>query len=167
MRPKNNMLVQEKTEKQVTRVDTHRLIKNCDIGKGTKIFYFVNMYGCKIGRNCMIGAFVEIQKGVKIGDGTRIQSHSFLCEGVEIGDNVFVGHGVVFANDMHPSIETWRDKTYKMEKTIVGNNASIGNNATILPGITIGESAVIGAGSVVTKNVPACATVVGNPGRAL
>jgi len=162
----DDVLVQKKTGLAIWS-DAYRLVKNCDIGRGTKIFYFVNMYDCKVGRNCMIGCFVEIQKGVKIGNGVRIQSHSFLCEGVEVGNDVFIGHGVVFSNDRYPSIRTWRDKTYKIEKTIVGNGASIGNNVTLLPGLKIGGEAVIGAGSVVTKHVPAGARVVGNPGRIL
>ena len=143
------------------------MIKDCDIKKHTTIYHFVNLYECKIGRNCMVGSFVEIQKGVKIGNNVRIQSHSFLCEGVKIEDNVFIGHGVVFSNDRHPSVKMQQKGAWKMEKTTVKKGASVGNNATILPGITIGENAMIGAGSVVTKNVPKGATIAGNPGRLL
>lgn len=140
------------------------ITRNCKIGKNTKIYNYVNLYECEIGDNCMIGSFVEMQKGVKVGNNVRIQSHSFLCEGVVVGSDVFIGHGVIFSNDKYPSIKSQRDGTWKMEITIVERGASIGNNSTILPCITIGEGAMIGAGSVVTKNVPKGATVVGNPG---
>ncbi len=140
------------------------IIRDCKIGKGTKIYNFVNLYECEIGKNCMIGSFVEMQKGVKIGNNVRIQSHSFLCEGVVVGSDVFIGHGVVFSNDKYPSVKSQQDGTWKMEMIIVERGASIGNNATILPGITIGENTLIGAGSVVTKSVPKDAIVMGNPG---
>ena len=140
----------------------NQAIKECKIGKNTKIWNFVNIYGCEIGDNCMIGAFVEIQKEAKIGDNTRIQSHAFICEGVTIGNDVFVGHGAVFTNVKKPSMKTYPNKP--ILKTIVGNGAIIGSNATILP-VTIGKNAIIGAGSVVTKDVPPNATVAGNPAR--
>ena len=148
----------------LTHVDSHRVIKKCNIGKGTTIYHFVNLYECEIGENCMIGSFVEIQKGVQIGNNVRIQSHSFLCEDVMVGSNVFIGHGVIFSNDKYPSIKTQQNDTWEKEMTFVREGASIGNNATILPGIIIGENAMIGAGAVVTKNVPKGATIMGNPG---
>lgn len=128
------------------------------------------MYGCKVGNNSSIGSFVEIQKDVVIGDRIKIQSHSFICEGVIIEDDVFIGHHVVFINDNYPrSInKSGRLKTkgdWKLLKTLVKKGASIGSNSTILGGITIGENAMVGAGSVVTKNVEENAIVVGNPAR--
>jgi acetyltransferase-like isoleucine patch superfamily enzyme len=141
----------------------HSFVKNTEIGNDTKIWYFSNIYGATIGKNCMIGTFVELQKDVKIGDNSKISSHSFLCSGVEIGKNVFIGHGVAFINDRSPIAS---NKDWKMEKTIVKDGASIGSNATILP-VTIGKNALIGAGAVVTKDVPDNAIVVGNPGRIL
>lgn len=143
-----------------------KLIKDCKIGKGTKIYGFTNLYGCEIGDNCMIGPFVEIQKEVKIGNNVRVQSHSFICTGVIIEDDVFIGHGVMFINDRSPSVKTAREGTWKLERTLVKRGASIGNNATILP-VTIGENALIGAGSVVTKDVPPNTIVVGNPAKIL
>jgi len=134
------------------------IIKDCKIGKGTKIWEYVNMYGCEIGENCMIGSFVEIQKDVKIGNNVRIQSHSFVCSLVTIEDNVFIGHGVMFINDLRPPS---RDPK-KWKSILIKKGASIGSNATILP-VTIGENAVVGAGAVVTKNVAPNTIVVGNP----
>lgn len=142
----------------------NQIIKDCKIGKNTKVWSFVNLYGCEIGDNCMIGAFVEIQKGVKIGNNVRVQSHAFICEGVTIEDNVFIGHGVMFTNVKHPSMRTYPNKP--ILKTLVKEGAIIGSNATILP-VTIGKNAVIGAGAVVTKNVPANTIVAGNPARAI
>ncbi len=140
----------------------HQLINNCKIGKNTKIWNFVNIYGCEIGDNSMVGGFVEIQKDVKIGNNCRIQSHSFVCSLVTIEDNVFVGHGVMFINDLLPP--SGDPKNWK--KTHIGKNVSIGSNATILP-VVIGENCIIGAGAVVTKDVPANSVVVGNPGKVL
>ncbi len=137
--------------------------KNCKIGKGTIIRPFVNLYGCTIGRNCMIGTFVEIQKGAIIGNRVRVQSHSFICEGVTIEDDVFIGHGVMFINDKYPKVAS----DWKLLPVRVKKGASIGSNATILGGVTIGEKAMIGAGSVVTRDVPAGTTVAGNPARRL
>lgn len=137
-------------------------IKDCKIGKNTKIWDFVNLYGCEIGNNCMIGAFVEIQKGVKIGNNVRIQSHTLICEGVTIENDVFIGHGVMFTNIKKPSMKTYPNKP--LLKTLVKNGAVIGSNATILP-VTIGKNAVVGAGSVVTKDIPSSKTVAGNPAR--
>jgi acetyltransferase-like isoleucine patch superfamily enzyme len=135
--------------------------KNCNIGKGTVVRPYVNLYGCRIGEDCMIGTFVEIQKGAIVGNHVRVQSHSFICEGVTVEDDVFIGHGVVFINDNHPRANT----PWKLLPVLVRKGASIGSNATILGGVTIGEKALIGAGSVVTKNVPDGATVAGNPAK--
>jgi acetyltransferase-like isoleucine patch superfamily enzyme len=140
------------------------------LGKGVRVFNFVNMYGCEVDDNSKIGAFVEIQKGVKIGKNCKISSHTFICEGVTIEDNVFVGHNVSFINDKHPrattpdgSMQTEAD--WKVETTVVKKGASIGTSATILCGVTIGENAIVGAGSVVTKDVPPNAVVSGVPAR--
>lgn len=142
------------------------------LGKDVKIFSFVNMYGCTIGDRSKIGTFVEIQKGVVVGKDCKVSSHTFICEGVEIEDRVFVGHNVTFINDRKPrattedgSLQTEADWT--CERTLVRQGASIGSSATILCGITIGRNALIGAGAVVTADVPDNATVVGVPSRAL
>ena len=141
------------------------------LGQNVKLSKFINMYGCAVGDNTKIGAFVEIQKNAVVGRNCKISSHSFLCEGVTIEDNVFIGHGVMFINDSYPratkggQLQTEAD--WKVERTLVGKGASIGSGATILSNITIGENALIGAGSVVTKNVPANAVVAGNPARIL
>ena len=132
----------------------------------------VNVFGCRVGSETLIGPFVEIQSDVVIGSRCKISSHSFVCSGVTIEDEVFVGHGVMFTNDRNPratnadgSLQTESDWT--MEKTLVQRRASIGSGAVILPGVTIGEGALVGAGAVVTRDVPAGATVVGNPARAV
>ena len=148
----------------------YQVITDCKIGKNTKLWKFINLYGCTIGDNCMIGSFVEIQNSVKIANNVRVQSHTFICEGVTIRDDVFVGHGVVFINDNHPRAVNAKGKPiarkdWKLLPIVVKKGASIGSNATILGGVTIGEHAMVGAGSVVTKDVPARATVVGNPAR--
>lgn len=142
------------------------------IGEGVKIFKFVNLYGCEIGDGSKIGTFVEIQKNAVIGKNCKISSHSFICEGVHIEDNVFLGHGVMFTNDIYPratradgSPQTEED--WQVVTTVIKKNASIGSNATILAGITIGENALVGAGSVVTKDVPDNTIVAGNPARVL
>lgn len=145
--------------------DAHQYIVDCTIGEHTIIRPFVNLYGARIGKNCMIGTFVEIQKGVVIGNSVRVQSHAFICEGVTIEDNVFVGHHVVFINDNYPRIQNAVNKNWKLLPVVVKTGASIGSNATILGGITIGVNALVGAGCVVTKDVPDGATVVGNPAR--
>jgi len=145
-------------------------LNNVTVGQNVRIFNFVNAYGCSIDDGSKIGAFVEIQKGVFIGKNCKISSHSFLCEGVHIEDNVFVGHGVMFTNDLFPratnadgSQQTEAD--WKVIETHVKKGASIGSNATILAGITIGENALVGAGAVVTKDVPANTIVAGSPAR--
>lgn len=142
------------------------------LGEGVQVFAFANLYGCEIGDETKIGAFVEIQRGVRVGARCKISSHSFVCEGVVIEDGVFVGHHVVFTNDRHPSAVTHSGELmvkgqWSLEQTLVQRRASVGSGAVILPGVTIGEGAIIGAGSVVTKDVPPLTTVVGNPARVL
>jgi acetyltransferase-like isoleucine patch superfamily enzyme len=156
--------------KTVTINNEKQSLNNITIGKNVKIFNFVNAYGCTIDDGSKVGTFVEIQKGVIIGKNCKISSHSFICEGVQLEDNVFVGHGVMFTNDLFPraanpdgTLQTESD--WKMIETIVKKGSSIGSNATILCGITIGENSMIGAGSMVTKDVPANAIVAGNPAK--
>lgn len=149
-----------------------KTIINCIIGKNTKVYDFVNLYGCTIGEFCIIGPFVEIQKDVIIGNNVKIESHSFICTGVSIEDGVLIGHHVVFTNDKYPGAVTSDGKLknvkdWKLENTIIKRNASIGSNATLLPGITVYENAIIGAGSVVTKDVPPSTIVAGNPAKIL
>ena len=145
-------------------------LNNVTVGENVRIFNFVNAYGCSIDDGSKVGAFVEIQKGVFIGKNCKISSHSFLCEGVHIEDNVFIGHGVMFTNDLFPRATNadgsqQTDADWKVIETHVKKGASIGSNATILAGITIGENSLIGAGSVVTKDVPANTIVAGSPAR--
>lgn len=154
--------VRDLVERKQYQPNQYQLINNCSIGKNTKIWNFVNIYGCIIGDNCMVGTFVEIQKDVIIGNNCRIQSHSFICSLVTIEDNVFVGHGVMFINDLLPP--SGDSKNWK--RTIIKKGVSIGSNATILP-VTIGENSIIGAGAVVTKDFPANSVVVGNPAKVL
>ncbi len=137
------------------------------LGRDVAIFEFVNLYGCEIGDESRIGAFVEIQRDVVIGRRVRVQSHTFICSGVRIGDDVFVGHNVTFINDRHPSVEGARTGNWTLEPTIVESRVSIGSGVVILCGLTIGEGARIGAGAVVTHSVPAGALVAGVPARAL
>ncbi len=139
-------------------------IVNASFGEDVKIIKPVNLYGCEIGTNCFIGPFVEIQKDVRIGSGTKIQSHAFICELVEIGNDCFVGHGVVFINDLFSNGGPARGNKALWKRTQVGNNVSIGSNATILP-ITICDNVVIGAGSVVTKSIFQPGVYAGNPAR--
>jgi len=139
------------------------------LGRDVKLSKFINLYGCEIGDETKIGAFVEIQKNAVIGKRCKISSHTFVCEGVVIEDNVFIGHGVMFINDIYPratangQLQTEAD--WKVERTLIKNGASIGTGATILANITIGENAIVGAGSVVTKDVPANCIVAGNPAK--
>jgi acetyltransferase-like isoleucine patch superfamily enzyme len=139
------------------------------LGKGVKLSKFINLYGCAIGDDTKIGAFVEIQKNASVGRQCKISSHTFVCEGVTIEDNVFIGHGVMFINDIYPratangQLQTEAD--WRVERTVIKNGASIGTGATILANVTIGENAIVGAGSVVTKNVPANCIVAGNPAK--
>uniref|UniRef100_A0A7C6EHW7 N-acetyltransferase n=1 Tax=candidate division WOR-3 bacterium TaxID=2052148 RepID=A0A7C6EHW7_UNCW3 len=149
-----------------------QIIKDVKLGKNVKIFGFVNLYGCEIGDNTKIGTFVEIQKNAKIGKNCKISTHTFICEGVTIEDNVFVGHNVTFINDKYPratnpdgSMQTETD--WQVVPTLVKKGASIGSSATILCGVTIGENAIVGAGSVVTKDVPDNAIVAGVPAKVI
>jgi len=142
------------------------------LGENVKISKFVNLYGCSVGANSKIGAFVEIQKNASVGRNCKISSHSFVCEGVTIEDDVFIGHGVTFINDLYPratngsgTLQTEADWT--VEKTLVKKGASIGSGSTILARVTIGENAIVGAGSVVTRDVPDNAIVAGNPARTM
>ena len=142
------------------------------LGANVKLARFINLYGCEVGDQTKIGTFVEIQKNAKVGKRCKISSHTFICEGVIMEDNVFVGHGVTFINDTYPRAVTadgklQTDADWKVEPTVVKKGASIGSGATILSNLTIGENAMVGAGSVVTKSVPANTVVVGNPARVL
>ncbi len=142
------------------------------LGKNVRLAKFINLYGCEIGDEAKIGAFVEVQKNARIGRRCKISSHTFICEGVTIEDNVFVGHGVVFINDSYPRATTAEgqlqsEQDWVVERTLVKKGASIGSGATILSRVTIGEHAIVGAGSVVTRNVRPCTIVWGNPAKFL
>jgi acetyltransferase-like isoleucine patch superfamily enzyme len=142
------------------------------LGKDIRLSKFINLYGCEIGDETKIGAFVEIQKNSRVGRRCKISSHTFICEGVEIEDNVFIGHSVTFINDSYPRATTpegelQTEADWKVEVTRVGKGASVGSGSTILSQVTIGENAIVGAGSVVTKDVPANAIVAGNPAKLL
>ena len=152
--------------------DMLRIAPDVKLGKDVKLAGFVNLYGCEIGDGTKLGTFVEVQKNAVIGRNCKISSHTFVCEGVTVEDNVFVGHGVVFINDSYPratnptgALQTEVD--WKVERTVVKSGASIGSGATILSQIVIGENSIVGAGSVVTKDVPANAIVAGNPAKLL
>lgn len=147
-----------------------RIAPDVKLGKGVRIFAFTNLYGCELGDDVKVGTFVEIQKGAKIGNRCKISSHTFICEGVTLEDEVFIGHNVTFVNDLFPratnaggGLQTEAD--WKCIPTLVKRGASIGSGATLLCGITVGERALIGAGSVVTRDVPDFAVVAGNPAR--
>ena len=139
------------------------------LGRDVRLSKFINLYGCEVGDETKIGAFVEIQKNATVGKRCKVSSHTFICEGVTIEDNVFIGHGVMFINDIYPratangQLQTEAD--WKVERTVIKKGASIGTGATILANVTIGENAIVGAGSVVTKNVPANCIVAGNPAK--
>ncbi len=142
------------------------------LGNNVKLSKFINLYGCEIGDNTKIGAFVEIQKNAKVGKNCKISSHTFICEGVTIEDEAFIGHGVVFINDIYPRAATvsgalQTEADWKVETTLIKKGASVGSGATILARVTIGENAMIGAGAVVTKDVPPNSIVAGNPARVL
>jgi acetyltransferase-like isoleucine patch superfamily enzyme len=148
----------------------YRLIEDVDFGANVLVFPFTNLYGCQIGDNTRIGPFVEIQRGAVVGALCKISSHSFICAGVEIGDEVIIGHGVLFTNDKYPRATTEEgvlqtDGDWELGRTVVRRRASIGSGAVILSGLTIGENATIGAGAVVTRDVPPGAVVAGVPGR--
>ncbi len=156
--------------KLITVDSDKQSLNNVQVGESVRFFNFVNAYGCSIDDNSKVGAFVEIQKGASVGKNCKISSHTFICEGVHIADNCFIGHGVMFTNDLFPRATNpdgspQIDTDWNMEETFVKKGASIGSNATILCGITIGENALIGAGSMVTKNVPANTVVAGNPAK--
>jgi acetyltransferase-like isoleucine patch superfamily enzyme len=152
-------------------MDTYACIApSVKLGRDVKLSKFINLYGCEIGDETKIGAFVEIQKNASVGKRCKISSHTFICEGVKIEDNVFVGHGVMFINDSYPrataeggSLQT--DADWKVEKTVIKKGASIGSGATILANLCVGENAIVGAGAVVTKDVPPNTIVAGNPAR--
>lgn len=142
------------------------------LGRDVRLSKFINLYGCEVGDESKIGAFVEIQKNARVGRRCKISSHTFICEGVEIEDNVFIGHGVTFINDSYPRATTaggdlQTEADWKVEKTIVREGASVGSGSTILSKVTIGENAIVGAGSVVTKDVPPNSIVAGNPAKVL
>lgn len=142
------------------------------LGKNVKLSNFINMYGCTVGDDTKIGAFVEIQKNASVGNNCKISSHTFICEGVTIEDAVFIGHSVTFINDSYPRATTGdgqlqTEADWKVEKTLVKKGATIGSGSTVLANVTVGEGAIVGAGSVVTKDVPAHAIVAGNPAKIL
>ncbi len=149
-----------------------RVAPDVKLGRNVRLYAFVNLYGCEIGDDTSIGAFVEIQKGARIGARCKIQSHTFICEGVTIEDEVFVGHNVSFTNDLYPRATTddgrpQTERDWTVVPTLVRRYSSIGTGVVLLAGITVGEGAVVGAGAVVTRDVPANAIVVGNPARVL
>jgi UDP-2-acetamido-3-amino-2,3-dideoxy-glucuronate N-acetyltransferase len=149
-----------------------RLLTDVDFGEDVRVFSFANLYGCRIGDRTMVGTFVEIQRGAVIGADCKIQSHTFICDGVRIGDGVFVGHGVMFVNDKSPRVlteagEPQTDDDWEMLPVLVQDGAAIGSGAVVLGGVTIGAGAMVGAGAVVTRDVAAGATVAGVPARAM
>ena len=149
-----------------------QIAPDVELGAGVSVFGYANLYGCSVGDSSKVGTFVEIQKGARVGKRCKISSHTFICEGVTIEDDVFIGHGVMFTNDLFPKATNpdgtpQGDADWETVRTLVKRGASIGSNATLLAGITIGEGSMVGAGSVVTKDVPANTTVAGNPARIL
>ena len=159
-------------EKEVVVRDMNVITPDVKLGKDVRIYNFVNLYGCEIGDETRIGAFVEIQKNAKVGKRCKIQSHTFICEGVTIEDEVMVSHGVMFINDrdpraVNPTGSLKSEEDWECIPTVVKKRASIGSNATIMCGVTIGEGALVGAGAVVTRDVPANTVVAGNPARVL
>ena len=149
-----------------------RITEDVKLGKNVIIRDFVNLYGCTIGDNCKIGTFVEIQKNARIGNNTKVSSHTFICEGVTIEDDVFIGHNVSFINDKYPRSTTeggalQTEADWQVMKTLIKRGASIGTSSTILCGVVVGENAIVGAGSVVTRDVPANTVVAGNPARVI
>ncbi len=151
---------------------TIRIAPDVKLGRDVRLYAFVNLYGCEIGDETRIGTFVEVQKGAKIGCRVKVSSHSFICEGVTIEDEVFIGHGVTFINDRYPRATTdtgvpQSEADWQCVPTLVRRGASIGSNATILCGVTIGEEAIVGSGSVVTRDVPSRTIVAGNPARVI
>jgi len=156
----------------ITVQNDKQSLNNVRVGKDVKIFNFVNAYGCSIDDGSKVGAFVEIQKGATIGKNCKISSHTFVCEGVHIQDNCFIGHGVMFTNDLFPRAtnadgSSQTDADWKLVETFIEQGVSIGSNATIICGVTIGEHALIGAGAVVTRDVPPFSIVVGNPAKVI
>lgn len=156
--------------KNLTENTEKQSLNNVLVGENVKIFNFVNAYNCSIDDGSKVGAFVEIQKGATIGKNCKISSHTFICEGVHIDDNCFIGHGVMFTNDLFPRATNpdgspQSEEDWTLIETYVKKGVSIGSNATILCGITIGENSLVGAGAVVTKNVPPNCIVVGNPAK--
>lgn len=154
------------------KTKTQSISADVILGKNVKIYNYVNLYGCSIGDNSKIGTFVEIQKNVRIGKNCKISSHTFICEGVVIEDNVFIGHNVTFINDRYPRAtnkegQLQTDKDWDCLPTLIKKGASIGSSATVLGGLTVGENAIVGAASMVTKNVPAHTIFAGNPARFL
>lgn len=149
------------------RPEFARIAGDVVLGQRVRLNSFVNLYGCTIGDDCMIGTFVEIQGGVVVGPRCRVQSHSFICTGVTLEAEVFVGHGVMFINDRHPTVAATLAGTWQMQRILVRRGAALGSGALICGGITIGEGATIGAGAVVTRDVPAGVTVAGVPARLL
>jgi len=149
------------------RPEFSRIAPDVKLGARVRLNAFINLYGCTIGDDAMIGTFVEIQRDVLVGARCRIQSHTFICSGVTLEPEVFVGHGVMFINDRHPTVAATLGGSWKMERCLVRRGASIGSGALVFGGVTIGEGAVIGAGAVVNRDVPARTTVAGVPARAL
>src|SRR5580700_3373804 len=170
---RNDTVSMQINQKSESPMNTYQCIApDVKLGQNVKLSKFINLYGCEIGDDSKIGAFVEIQKNASVGKRCKISSHTFICEGVTIEDNVFIGHGVMFINDSYPrataadgNLQTEAD--WKVERTVVKKGASIGSGATILSNVSIGENAIVGAGSVVTKDVPPGSIVVGNPAKVL